>query len=93
MSPFKLAMLLAQVAKNLIGLGSTIWLELQPALADGHVTPAEAEVIARRASDAAGDVLDVRVNGVDIIGPAAQADAAAFLGRVIARAVAASDGQ
>lgn len=58
------------------------------ALEDGRITPAEAETFARQSSAEAGDLVVVKVRGVDIVGPDAQADLAAFVGRVTARLVA-----
>jgi|TARA_S200002703_G_scaffold136502_1_gene125879 hypothetical protein len=52
----------------------------------GRVDPGDAEAAGRLLSDELGDVLRVRVGGVDIIGPDAQADLFAFLARVSARA-------
>ena len=52
----------------------------------GRVAPGDAEAAGRLLSDERGDVLRVRVGGVDIIGPDAQADLFAVLARVSARA-------
>jgi len=62
--------------------------ELIDAVVDdtGRADPGDAEAAGRLLSDELGDVLRVRVGGVDIVGPDAQADLFAFLARVSARA-------
>lgn len=56
---------------------------------DGKITADEGEAIARELSAAAGDMLDIRINGRDVVDPDAQADILAGLGRIAARIVAA----
>ncbi len=52
---------------------------------DGIVSPDEAEAIARDVS-ALDDFVKVKIRGVDIVGPDAQADLFAALARIAARA-------
>ena len=65
---------------------------VRAAAADGALTADEGESIARALSAESGDVLRVHVRGVDVIGPDAQADLFAFVGRVTVRAVRAARG-
>lgn len=59
---------------------------VRDAAADGTLTADEGEAIARALSAESGDMLRVHVRGVDVIGPDAQADLFAFVGRVAVRA-------
>ena len=52
---------------------------------DGKISPDEAEAIARKLSDQ-DDWIQIRVRGVDVVGPDAQADLFAGLARICARA-------
>ncbi len=54
--------------------------------ADGRANVDEAEAAGRLLSAELGDVLRVKVTGVDVVGADAQADLFAFLSRVAARA-------
>lgn len=49
---------------------------------DGHLDPDTAEATARAASAEAGDLLKLKVKGVDVVDEDAQADLAAFVARV-----------
>lgn len=59
-------------------------------LSDGDITPDEAEALAREASAELGDLIKVKIKGVDLVDDDAQADLAAFLGRVARNAVTAA---
>ena len=89
MSTLGLLSLVGRLGGGLVGLASRLVLTL-PDLEDGKVTPAEAEAIARQVSAEAGDVLHIELNGIDVVGPAAQADLAAGLARILVRAISAS---
>ena len=52
---------------------------------DGKISPDEAEAMARKLSDQE-DWIQIRVRGVDVVGPDAQADLFAGLARICARA-------
>jgi len=66
--------------------------DLAEVLDDDGLSPDEAETLAATWSREAGDVLRVRVGGVDVIGPEAQELLARALGRIIARIHAATRG-
>jgi hypothetical protein len=48
-------------------------------------TPDEAEAAAREWSAGAGDVLQLHIHGVDVVGPDAQADLAGGVARILVR--------
>lgn len=82
-------------ASLLASLPAAVWSvirHVREAAADGELTPAEGEAVARALSAESGDVLRVHVRGVDIVGADAQADLFAFVGRVTVRALRALAG-
>lgn len=83
---------LLKVAGSLPAVVGHVVTEVMSAFEDGDVTPDEAEAIARRAVAAKRDIIHVEVKGVDIVDAAAEADLAAFLGRVTANVVGALRG-
>ena len=83
---------LARVGATLPGFFLNIGAKVQDALKDGQVSADEAEAIALAASQDAGDVLTVKVKGVDIVDAEAQDAAAKFAGRVTRNLVVALRG-
>ena len=89
MSSFQLLASFAKVGAQLPGFVIAIGTKVAGDLADGKITPDEAESLAGSASSDAGDMVKVRVHGVDIVDDAAQEHLAKFVGRVTANLVAA----
>ena len=87
----KMMQIVGRTGGGLVALGSQLVQELGPMLGDETVSLAEVETFCRSMSDESGDILKVYVSGEDIIGKAAQADLAAALGRILARAARALD--
>lgn len=69
---------------------ATVSQAVADAAEDGAITPDEGEEIGRRLSEQAGDLIQIRVRGEDVVGPDAQADLLAAIGRIAARIVRAS---
>lgn len=84
---FWLVRLVAQVPPTI----ATVSAAVRKAL-DAGESPDRAEALARKLSDEMGDVLQVHVRGVDVVGPDAQADLFAFVARVTVRATRAAQG-
>mgnify|MGYP003134599571 CR=1 FL=1 len=87
----RMMQIVGRTGGGLVALGSQLVQELGPMLADDTVSLAEIETFCRKMSDESGDILKVYVSGKDIIGKDAQADLAAALGRILARAARALD--
>ena len=87
----RMMQIVGRTGGGLVALGSQLVQELGPMLADDTVSLAEIETFCRKMSDESGDILKVYVSGQDIIGKDAQADLAAALGRILARAARALD--
>jgi len=87
----KMMQIVGRTGGGLVSLGSQLVQKLGPMLGDEQVSLAEIETFCRKMSDDSGDLLKVYVSGEDIIGIAAQADLAAALGRILARAARALD--
>jgi hypothetical protein len=82
----RLALPLLKVAAQLPGVILEVTRTLQRSLGDGKITADEAEAAARDASRAAGDLLDVKVKGVDVVDAEAQELLFGFVGRIAANA-------
>ena len=87
----RMMQIVGRTGGGLVALGSQRVQELGPMLADDTGSLAEIETFCRKMSDESGDILKVYVSGKDIIGKDAQADRAAALGRILARAARALD--
>ena len=87
----KMMQIVGRTGGGLVALGSQLVQELGPLLTDDTVSLAEVETFCRSMSDESGDLLKVYVSGQDIVGKDAQADLAAALGRILARAARALD--
>ena len=87
----RMMQIVGRTGGGLVALGSQLVQELGPLLTDDTVSLAEVETFCRSLSDESGDLLKVHVAGQDIIGKDAQADLAAALGRILARAARALD--
>ena len=87
----RMMQIVGRTGGGLVALVSQLVQELGPMLADDTVSLAEIETFCRKMSDESGDILKVYVSGQDIIGKDAQADLAAALGRILARAARALD--
>ena len=87
----KMMQIVGRTGGGLVALGSQLVQELGPMLADDTVSLAEVETFCRKMSADSGDLLKVYVSGEDIVGKDAQADLAAALGRILARAARALD--
>jgi len=78
---------LLNLAFSLPGLADDVATLLEAVVdVDGRANVNDAEAAGRLLSDELGDVLRVKVGGVDVVGADAQADLFAFLARVSARA-------
>ena len=87
----KMMQIVGRTGGGLVALGSQLVEELGPLLSDDTVSLAEVETFCRKMSADSGDLLKVYVSGQDIVGKDAQADLAAALGRILARASRALD--
>lgn len=87
----KMMQIVGRTGGGLVALGSQLVQELGPLLSDDTVSLAEVETFCRKMSADSGDLLKVYVSGQDIVGKDAQADLAAALGRILARAARALD--
>ena len=87
----KMMQIVGRTGGGLVALGSQLVQELGPLLSDDTVSLAEVETFCRKMSADSGDLLKVYVSGQDIVGKDAQADLAAALGRILARASRALD--
>ena len=87
----RMMQIVGRTGGGLVSLGTQLVQELGPMLGDEQVSLAEIETFCRSMSDESGDLLKVYVAGKDIVGKDAQADLAAALGRILARAARALD--
>ena len=87
----KMMQIVGRTGGGLVSLGSQLVQELGPLLSDDDVSLDEVEAFCRKMSADSGDLLKVYVSGQDIVGKDAQADLAAALGRILARAARALD--
>ena len=87
----RMMQIVGRTGGGLVALGSQLVQELGPLLSDDTVSLAEVETFCRKMSADSGDLLKVYVSGQDIVGKDAQADLAAALGRILARASRALD--
>ena len=87
----RMMQIVGRTGGGLVALGSQLVQELGPLLSDDDVSLDEVEAFCRKMSADSGDLLKVYVSGQDIVGKDAQADLAAALGRILARAARALD--
>lgn len=73
-------------------LAAAVSVAVADAMEDGRVTADEGEQIGRRVSDLSGDLLDIRIRGVDVVDADAQADILGGIGRIAARILSARAG-